>query len=29
MAELAVENLLDALAGRTPRHCVNAEVLAR
>ncbi len=29
MAELAVENLLEALAGKTPRHCVNAEVLAR
>ena len=29
MAELAVENLLEALAGRKPPHCVNAEVLAQ
>ena len=29
MAELAVENLLEALAGRRPPHCVNAEVLAQ
>jgi len=29
MAEMAVENLLAALAGRMPPHCVNPEALAR
>ena len=29
MADLAVANLLDALAGRRPAHCVNPEVLDR
>ena len=29
MAEIAVENLLAALAGRTPPHCVNPEALDR
>ena len=27
MAEVAVENLLEALAGRTPPHCLNPQVL--
>ena len=29
MATLAAENLLDALAGRAPAHCVNPEALSR
>jgi glyoxylate reductase len=28
MAEMAVDNLLAALAGRRPPHCVNPEVFA-
>jgi lactate dehydrogenase-like 2-hydroxyacid dehydrogenase len=29
MAELTAQNTLDALAGRVPRHCVNAPVWDR
>ena len=29
MAEMAVENLLDALAGRASAHCINPEALSR
>ena len=29
MAEIAVENLLAGLAGKTPEHCVNPQVLAQ
>ena len=29
MAEMAIENLLTALAGKAPIHCVNPEVLTR
>ncbi len=29
MAEMAVENLVAVLAGRTPAHCVNPEVLGK